>query len=75
MPFISMHSLETCIEGTLTVARKTEIFRLQNLVCLRVVQDGLGVDTGLMSESTLPMVLADKSKAEGRTELRAVRIQ
>jgi hypothetical protein len=68
-------SLITCTKGTLTVAVKTEVFRLQDLICRWVVQDGLGVNTSLVSESTLPMVLAGKSKAEGRTESRVVRIQ
>lgn len=76
MPLISMHPLlASRVEGRRTVARKAKILRLQNLVCRRVVQDGLGVNTSLMSESALPTVLADRNELDGGNEARVVRIQ
>lgn len=56
-------------DGTLTIAVETEVFRLENLIRGRVVQDGLGVNTGLVSESALPMILAEKNMAQQRSGL------
>lgn len=35
------------------VAREAEVFRLEDLVCARVVEDRLGVDAGLVREGTV----------------------
>lgn len=70
MQLISMHSLlASYVQGRRTVARKAEVLRLEDLVCRRVVQDGLSVNTSLMSESALPTVLADKSEPDKRDEV------
>ena len=35
------------------VARKTEVLRLEDLICGRVVEDSLGVDASLVRERTV----------------------
>jgi hypothetical protein len=39
------------------IAGKTEVLRLENLVSRGVVEDGLGVDTGLVSERTVATII------------------
>lgn len=38
--------------GEVDVARQTKVGGVQNLICAGVVEDGLGVDTGLVGEGT-----------------------
>ena len=38
------------------VARETEVFGLEDLVSARVVEDGLGVDAGLVREGAIAAI-------------------
>ena len=40
-----------------TIAGQTVVFGLENLICSRVVQNSLGVDTSLVGEGTLYAML------------------
>ena len=51
------------------ISGETKVFRLENLIGRGVVQDGLGVDTGLVGERTITTECIFKSgKVEKQTE-------